>query len=369
MHTNIIESVEELLEYETAYRQFINKFDGVESQFYSLDYIQVSYQYFNNFGYKMYFILCIEDEKIVALFPFQRRFLGPSRLIKKISFWGDVPSEATNLFKTFLIIDDSTNVIKFVVRQLNTKLSKEWDAIEIYRIFISKDVECFNSLFNKASTTTANQSYVYRDTGDSVYVNNSKRYKKMVKLENKLLNKTPNSSYVIDFKVDKKLFKDLADIHTNHQLSKKQTTNKRRLVFENVGEYDYLRKLYVLWGEEGWLRCYRLLVENKTIAYLLVRKSGIDAFAFFIAYDEQYSKYDLTRMLFYKATKDLVENEGIKEVDFAWGGTKPKEDFANYIKPLHNIIISSPRLVSLVKLFILKFVKRGFYFITNLLTR
>ena len=219
------------------------------------------------------------------------------------------------------------------------------------------------SFFKKVEIETANQSYLYRYTGGSVNDNNKKKYKKVAKCEDRLFKNTPDASYVIDTKVDKNLFKELADIHTNHQLYKIQYLNKRRLVFQNAEEYEHLRQLYILWGEQGWLRCYRQLSEGKTIAYLLARKSGVDAFFLFIAFDEQFCKYDLTRMLFYKATRDLVENEGINLVDLAWGGTKPKEDFANYIKPLHNIIITSSRLRSLVLLSALRFVKRGIQYI------
>ena len=58
--------------------------NGEDKLKYSIDYIRVSYQYFDTLGANLFFILCMKDEKIIALFPFQRKYIGPLNLYKKI---------------------------------------------------------------------------------------------------------------------------------------------------------------------------------------------------------------------------------------------------------------------------------------------
>jgi hypothetical protein len=107
-----------------------------------------------------------------------------------------------------------------------------------------------------------------------------------------------------------------------------------------------MRRLLHFCAEKGWLRAYILYLGDVPCSFWVGTVCDGSFCSDYLAFDPAFGDYSPGNFLLIKVIEDLCA-EGLKEIDFGWGGGRYKERFGNLKSLEASVCIFSPGLKGL----------------------
>lgn len=349
MEIKLIKSIEEIKKIGDSYTSFLRIIGGLYEEYYSLEYLEASDKTFKALGASPFFILVLEENEIVAVFPFQLTKNRCFKLQSIISFWGELPIYAHNNFHKILISGHDSALIDQVVSYLKTEVFGKWDLLEFnYVKLLDENINYFISKFELISKSEFPHKAYYASFEKSTVetVIGSKKASNIRRLKKKLDKDFSSVTASMKVHVGDKEFNEIKGIHSQRQKDANSQGYDRELFFEDPLQECYLRTLFKAWSDKGTVRYYSLQIDERLAAVVLFNHSKDVAYNLITAIDTEYSRYGPGRVLYYDSFKSELDQFGIQKIEMGWGSNKLKEDYSTDEDTLYNVQIRSPRLSS-----------------------
>ena len=108
---------------------------------------------------------------------------------------------------------------------------------------------------------------------------------------------------------------------------------------------EFLPGLARVFAERGWLRLGIALVDGRPGAVQLwIVKDGV-AYIYKVAYDEQFTKMSVGIVALFKMFHHVLDNEGVREIDFLTGDDAYKKDWMSHSRQMMGLRAFNKRTV------------------------
>ncbi len=327
-----------------SYDTLLQKVGGIESLYYSLDYIRTSLDTFEALGAALFFIVVFEDEEVVAVLPFQRVANRAFGFKSTIRFWGECNIYAHNLYQKILVEGYRPDAMDAAVSFLNKKLGRKWDTIEFTRTKMEdENIRYFVSRFQSSTVKLSPECYYYFDAGLNLDRHlGAKRMKNLRRYRRHLEKDFGTVDFVVKETVEPADTEEIKGIHTARQEFKKNGG----AFFSSSMEDRYVSNLLKMWSGLKCVRYYSLRVDGKPIAINVMIHAARISYSFLIAFDSQFKKYSPSRILEYESDRHEMEHFQAERIETGWGTNQFKKDHASGGYALHDVEILNQRVKS-----------------------
>jgi CelD/BcsL family acetyltransferase involved in cellulose biosynthesis len=338
MKVVLVSEIEHLQQLETPYNALLEKVGGIESLYYSPDYIRTSLDTFKELGASLFFIAVIAHEELVAVLPFQLVAKRAFGLKSTIRFWGECNIYAHNAHQKILAERYRPEAMDAAVSFLNKDLRNRWDTIEFERTKTDdENIRYFTSRFPCSTTKTRSQQYFYFDADHDLDNHlGPKQLKNIARRKRRLEEDFGPVEFVVKEGIGPEDIGDIKELHTARQEYKKGDHNA---FFSKPLESGYVNELITLWNSRKCVRYYSLRLDEKPIAMRVMIHSGQVTLAFVMAFDSRFKKYSPARILAYESFRHEIEYCGTARIETSWGANRLKEDYSSGTFNLHDVKI------------------------------
>jgi len=293
MEVILVSEIEQLERMGESYRALLDKVGGIESLYYSLDYIRTSLETFKALGAALFFIVVREGDDLVAVVPFQRVRDGAFGSRRTINFWGGLNIYALNVTQKILADGFRPNAMDAAVSFLETQLKKEWDSIGLTWIRMEdENIQHFAARLRNSCIKPNKDHYYYFNTAVDLDDHlGSKKLREMKRCKRRLEEAVGKVDFVVKEEVDLNDFEKITSVHTARQEYKKNNG----AFFCNPLENTYVRDLFKMWSARKCVHYYSLRVDGEPIAFWITTHAARVTYAFLMAFDTDFKTYSPSR--------------------------------------------------------------------------
>ena len=342
-----VTSLHALHKHAELYATLVAKLGGLESMYYSLAWIEAYARLYQSRGVTMCFLLVYRGQSLIGVAPFQTETRGVLWLkLVKLQFWGAVDCYTQNVHQNILCPDESDRgpVLQCLARYLTQDNGLSWDVIEFERINLQTTcLGGFAGYFSDALITpNPCRSYSFHHPA-TIDTKLKKKARWAIRASEKRLSQdfTRHSIRLIE-QLSSADLDCIQSLHSRRQAALKQRGVNRNAFFNDPLELDAMGRLIVHLQQQGKVRCYQLLADDRVIAFVLLFVAKGQASLAVTAFEDDYCSYQPSRVLWYAVFKNEMERLGTKLIDTAYGDTNIKRDFSTRIDALYNIEIWRP---------------------------
>ena len=290
-----------------------------------------------------------ENQKVVAILPFtvEKKVYIPFKFFKEISIKDDYLIG----FYIFLVdFHEKPQLIFQRVVNYFKKKRKSWDIIKFYGILENEKLyEDFASIFfqhYKIQKRNAQTLVVDCDRDFEEFTKNDMNGKNRRELKRKIrrLNEKGEVKFIeINEKKDVEAgLTKFYDIEDKSWKGRKETSLKRSYYG------DFYKKIAFHLAAEKKLRMYFLQLNDEYIAGIYAIIDQGTCYLVKIGYDEDFSWYSPSNILFYLLFKSLFAKNEIKKIDFYGPYTKYQKVFGKRTRVTYNFTIFNDRFFSTI---------------------
>ena len=350
MKVFLASGMEELQRFEDSYNVLLQRVGGIESLYYSLDYIRTSLETFAELGASLFFIVVLEGDMVVAVLPLQlvTDALGARRTLR---FWGQIDSlYARNPHQKILADGNQPIAMNAAVAFLKTEARKMWDVVELSSIKMEdENIQNFVAQFAQAQTTLREDRYYWYNT--ALDLDQHLRVKMLREIRRRR-RRMEEEVGPIELSVKEAIGPaDLLEIKSLHTARQQYKQNGGDFFSDPLAD-RYVCDLIELWNEKKCMRYYALRVEGRLVAFRIVTHAAGVANLFVVAFDSALKKYAPARLLTHETYRLEAERFHTHRIESGWGATGLKEDYSSETYDLYNVKIvnKSVRTTSMLRL-------------------
>lgn len=340
MKVILVSKLTELEKLAESYAALLQQVGGIESLYYSLDYIRTSVETFAAKGASMFFVVVLEGDEVLAVLPLQLEKDGVLGLRRTLRFWGQIDSlYARNPHQKILAHGFQKSALDAAVSFLNTKARNKWDAIWFSSIKMEdENIKYFESICSRAVTTLRDDRFYYYNTDRDISEHlGAKSMRNINRCRRRLEEDFKQFDIVMKEEVGAEDLEEIRVLHSGRQ----EVKENKGAFFSRPLEDRYVSDLLALWSENKCVHYYSLRVDDQLIAFQIKTHAMGVSYGFVLAFDSTYKKYSPIRLLNYEAYRHEVERYQTHRIESGWGGDQLKVAYSSDTYDLYNVIISN----------------------------
>jgi CelD/BcsL family acetyltransferase involved in cellulose biosynthesis len=254
-------------------------------------------------------------------------------------------SALDNLTGDFIVSSDADRelVIDAVCRALNGPLRALWDGISLKRFCAySTSLSAFLKAFPQARAVQEEMSGFVAELGASfedTWGQFDSKARKNLRRAIRLLDASglPYHFETRD-EIDASLLGEISVLHSGRQrLLKELGRNDRDDLLSGEVMLDRVGELLRAMARAGKLRIHLMRIDNALAAFSIVFGGRAGANSWLVAFDEAFSRFSPSRLMFEHMYRQEIERYGTPRVNLMLGHTQAKQDFSNRIYSSHTV--------------------------------
>ena len=330
-----IASLEALEEESSQYNAFLDRLNHGWSFYYRTPFLRKHFDYSDR-EEELAFILIFHHETLVAVAPFVQIVQKWSRFwIRRLEFIGVSIKDLGNEYPAILIdpeVDEPA-----ILRCLSSFLDSgknSWDQLDLSGLVEGPQFQFFQNWMKGEATITLDAGFQTSfSNGLGAVIDNElpkSRMREVKRLSRKILRDYPSATYELDYGLTEKRFDEIFSLHSRRQEEKRQRgAISSQSFFDDPKRHEKVKTKLMCLSEITDLRVYRLMIDDKLVAFNLTIRSGETEYGLFMAFDQTFSRYSPSKLLMLHILQHLDEEGVVTTLDHMSGPSMLKKDFCN----------------------------------------
>lgn len=338
------------------YDAFLDRLQQGWSFYYRIPYLRTHFD-LSDRDEELFFIFVVQNETLVAVAPFVQIIQKWSRFwIKRLEFIGVSIKDLGNEYPAILVdpaVDEAA-----VLRHLSSFLDSSessWDQLDLSGLIEGRQFQFFQDWMKGEATIELDAGFQTSFAGGLADVIDKElpknRMREVRRLSRKVLRDYPSATYQVDYGLTDDRFDEIFALHSRRQQEKRQRgAVSSQSFFDDPKRCQIVKTKLMCLSEITDLRIYRLMIDDKLIAFNLTIRSGETEYGLFMAFDQTFSSYSPSKLLMLHILQRLDEEGVVTTLDHMSGPSMLKKDFCNVEFARSRLVAyNHRRLISIAK--------------------